>query len=326
VQRRLVSIVAAVAVVGGLAAAARADRGWAPPGGAGVGPVDVSAGSFAGGIGWTHSTCEGAVLWLPGIRQRWLFHVPGPCPATSTGRGVSAVAVSQQRVAFLSFVGGNTREWRLWTATPTAKRPRLLRTASADADAASPILLGNGGEDGIPYAVGRDVFVLAGDGRRALTWHAPADIVSLNVHSGALAATLADGTVQTVSILHPTTSVAYAQPGARAAEAITGGVLIEAADGIHLRKNSRTLRFDVPAGARMVGYSDGWLVYSTGRDVHVYSYQRKEDILARTVRAAPVTADADRGGIGWTNRGALCWSIFSYLRGKPIPFNAVCDR
>ena len=132
-------MVAAAAVVGGLAAAARADRGWAPPAGAGVGPVDVAYGSFAGGIGWTRSTCEGAVLWLPGERQRWLFRVPGPCPATSTGRGVSAVAVSSQRVVFLSYVGGNTREWRLWTATPTAKRPRLLRTASADADAPSPI-------------------------------------------------------------------------------------------------------------------------------------------------------------------------------------------
>src|SRR6185437_9493788 len=108
--------VAAAAVVGGLAAAARADRGWAPPAGA-VGPVDVAYGSFAGGIGWTRSTCEGAVLWLPGIRQRWLFHVSGPCPETSTGRGVSAVAVSSQRIAFLSYVGGNTREWRLWTAT-----------------------------------------------------------------------------------------------------------------------------------------------------------------------------------------------------------------
>jgi hypothetical protein len=325
VQRRVVSIVVALAVVGGLAAAARADRGWAPPAGAGVGPVDVSAGSLAGGIGWTRSTCEGAVLWLPGIRRRWLFHVPGPCPATSTGRGVSTVAVSKQRVAFLSFVGGNTREWRLWTATPTAGRPRLLRFASADVDSASPILLGNGGEDGIPYAVGRDVFVLAGDGRRALAWHAPTDVVSLNVHSGALAATLADGRVQTVSILHPTATAAYAQPGARAAEAITGGVVIEAADGIHLRTGSVTLRFDLPGGARLLGYSDGWLVYSTGRAIRVYSYQRKQDILARTLHAAPVTADADRGGMGWTNRGALCWSIFAYLRSKPIPFSSVCD-
>jgi len=212
-------MIAAVVVIGGLAAAAHADRGWAPPARAAVGPVDVSAGSFAGAVGWTHAACEGAVLWLPGIRQRWLFHVPGRCPETSTGRGVSAVAVTDQRIAFLSFVGGNTREWRLWTATPTAKRPRLLRMASADADAASPILLGNGGEAGIPYAVGRDVFVVAGDGHRAATWHAPADIVSLNVHSGTLAATLADGTVQTV-LVRPSSSagVSYTQPGARAAE------------------------------------------------------------------------------------------------------------
>jgi hypothetical protein len=320
-------VLTAAAVLGGLAGAARADRGWAPPAAAGVGPVDVSHGSFAGGIGWTRTTCEGAVLWLPGIRQRWLFRVPGPCPATSTGRGVSAVAVSDRRVAFLSYVGGNTREWRLWTATPTAKRPRLLRTVSADADAPSPILLGNGGEEGIPWAVGRDVLVLAGDGHRALTWHAPADIVSLNEHSGMVSVTLTDGTVETIPV-QPSKEpgASYAQPGARAAQAITGGVVIDAADGIHLRRGSRTLRFGVPAGARLIGYSDGWLVYAKGRDIHVYSYQHKQDILARTVHTGPVLADADRGGMGWTNRGALCWSIFSYLRGKPIPFSAACDR
>jgi hypothetical protein len=320
-------VVAAAAVVGGLAASARADRGWAPPARAAVGPVDVAHGSFAGGIGWTRSTCEGAVLWLPGERQRWLFHVPGPCPATSTGRGVSAVAVSSRRVVFLSYVGGNTREWRLWTATPTARLPRLLRTASGDAEAPSPILLGNGGEEGIPWAVGRDVFVLAGDGHRALTWHAPADIVSLNEHSGLVAATLADGTVQLVPVQPSKAAlISYAQPGARAAQAISGGAVIDASDGIHLRKGSRTLRLDVPAGARLLGYSDGWLVYATGRAIHVFSYQRSQDILARSVRSGPVTADADRGGIGWTNGGTLCWTVFSYLRGKPLPFSAACDR
>jgi hypothetical protein len=101
--------------------------------------------------------------------------------------------------------------------------------------------------------------------------------------------------------------------------------VIDAVDGIYLRKGTRTLRFAIPAGARMVGYGDGWLVYAIGREVHIYSYQRKQDVLARTVEVTPVVADADRGGLGWTNRGTICWSIFSYLRGKPIPFSPACD-
>jgi hypothetical protein len=328
VQRRLVVVFATVAVLGALSTGApHADRGWTPPAGARGSAVDVAAGSFAGAIGWARSACEGAVLWLPGTRQRWLFRVPGPCPETSTGRGVSAVSVSAERVAFLSYVGGNTREWRLWTATSTAHRPRLLRTASADADAASPILLGNGGEEGAPYAVGRDVVVLASNGRRALSWHAPADVVALDEHSRTLAATLADGTVRTVPVPpYAAPQASYSQIAARAAVPITGGVVIEAADGIFLHKGSRTLRLEVPAGARMIGYSDGWLVYARGREIHLYSYQRSQDLLARTVRSAPVLADADRGGMGWTNGGRLCWSIFDYLRGKPLPFSAACDR
>jgi hypothetical protein len=237
------------------------------------------------------------------------------------------VAVSGERVVFLSYVGGNTREWRLWTATPTAKRPRLLRTASADAGAPSPILLGNGGELGIPYAVGRDVVVLAPDGHRERTWHAPADIVSLGESSGTIAATLADGTVAAFRLVPATAApVVYTQPGARAAQALSDGIVIDASDGIYLRNGKRSLRFDVPAGARMLGYSDGWLVYASGRQIHVYSYRRGQDVLARTVRSAPVVADADRGGIGWTNLGSLCWSVFSYLRGTPLPFSAVCSR
>jgi len=265
------------------------------------------------------------VLWQPAFRRRSVFSVPGPCPATSTGRGVAAVSVSGNRIAFLSYVGGNTREWRLWTATFTAKRPLLLRAASADADSPPPILLGNGGEDGIPYAVGRQIVVLAGDGHRALTWQAPADIVALAVRSGMLAATLADGTVSTVSLSSAKTTISYIQAGARAALPIKGGAVIDAADGIYLRKGTRTLRFDVPADAHMLGYDNGWVVYASGREIHLYSYRRKQDVLARTVRTGPVFAAAGRLGMGWTNGRSLCWSIFSYLSGKPLPFSAACD-
>jgi hypothetical protein len=319
---------AGAALVAGISAAApRADRGWTPPAGARGGAVDVAAGSFAAGISWTRSACEGAVLWLPGLRQRWLFRVPGPCPATSTGRGIAAVSVSGERVAFLSYVGGNTREWRLWTATRTARRARLIRSASADADGPSPILLGNGGEEGIPHAVGRDVVVMAPDGHRELSWRAPADLVGLDEHSGTLAATLVDGRVVAVSLSRRNAApTSYEQPGARAAVPIAGGVVIDATDGIYLHKGARSVRFDVPAGAHLIGYSDGWLVYASGREIHLYSYRQRQDVVARRVRSTPVTADADRGGMGWTNGGSLCWSIFSYLQGKPLPFSAVCDR
>jgi hypothetical protein len=76
----------------------------------------------------------------------------------------------------------------------------------------------------------------------------------------------------------------------------------------------------------MIGYVDGRLVYAVGREIHLYSYRRGQDELARRVRTAPVVADADRGGMGWTNGTALCRSIFPYLQGTPLPFSAACDR
>ena len=65
---------------------------------------------------------------------------------------------------------------------------------------------------------------------------------------------------------------------------------------------------------------------AAGREIHLYSYQRDKDVLARMVRSTPVIADADRGGMGWLNGGTLCWSIFSYLQSPPLPFSAACDR
>src|SRR5437764_963054 len=96
-------------VTAGAAAGAPLDRSWTAPGA--ITSLEESAQSVAAGVGWTPKSCEEVILWEPGIRARHVFHLPGPCPATSTGRGIAAVSVLGDRVVFLSYVGGNTREW-----------------------------------------------------------------------------------------------------------------------------------------------------------------------------------------------------------------------
>lgn len=319
---RVVAAVGVAAAVGAATASGTAlDRGWAP--GGAITSVDTTEGALAAGVSWTPQACEGVVLWVPWQFARYTLRLPRPCPAVSTGRGVSSVGLAGSRVVFVSYVGGNTREWRLWTVTPTARRPRLLRTVSTDAGDPSPILVGNGGQGGIPYAVGREVFVLTAQGARELQWQAPADVVSLSENAGAVGVALANGHVVVLSI--PSASLVYdfaLDPGTvRAARPVSGGVVIETTSGIELRRGRTAVqRFPVPAGSKLAGFVDGLLVYTTRTAIRYYDRGSRKGGIVRLARA-PVAADFDRLGLGWSQGARLCWSVGTYavLPRAPAP-------
>ena len=322
---RRVAPILAVVLVGMCASSARADRAFAP--GAAVTAVDTAAGDVAAGVAWSPKACEGVVLWIPPLFARYRFRVPGPCPQTSTGRGIAAVSVvPSHRVVFLSYVGGNTREWRLWTVTPTAQRPRLLRTATADADEPSPIVVGNGGRFGAPYAVGRDVVLLAADGSRSLTWRAPAAVVALAENNGTLAVGLANGDVVALqdSTGKQLAEAAYPAGDVLAVRAVAGGFVVQTKEGVSLHKGTVDRDLAVPAAARIVGYVDGWVAYVLGGAIRAYSWQKRQDVLIRRVDG-PVLADYDANGLSWASRGTLCWSTRTYVFGRH-PIAAGCGR
>lgn len=307
----LVRVVAAVAIAAAVgaatASATAADRGWAP--GGTLTSVDTTEGAAAAGLAWTPKGCEGVVLWVPWRKAQYTFRLPKPCPATSTGRAVSAVGVSGTRVVFLSYAGGNTREWRLWTATPSAGW-KLLRFVAADADAAAPILVGNGGAEGIPYAVGRELTVMRPNGARAGRWTLPADPVALAEASGAVAVVLANGHVLVASlggtVLH---DYAFPPGAATAARPVLGGAVVETTGGIELHEGAGPAeRFPVAAHAHLAGYVDGTLAYTTASAIRTYVRSTGKDTVARVV-SPPVHADFDRLGLAWTQGRRLCWSV-----------------
>ena len=322
---RLLAAVVPVLLVGVCVSAAHADRVYSP--GAAVTAVDTAGYSVAAGVGWSARACEGVVLWRPPLFTRYTFRVPGPCPQTSTGRGVSAVSVVSDRVVFLSYVGGNTREWRLWTVTPTAPRPRLVRTASADADQPSPIVLGNGGVWGVPYAVGRDVVLLSATGARALAWTAPAPVVALAENNAMLAVGLADGSV--VSLQESTgkqlATATFPAGHVRDVRPITGGLVVQTTDGVTLQKGKVVRELGVPPAARMIGYVDGWAGYVLHGQIRAYSWQKRQDVLIRDV-GGDVLADFDANGLAWAAGGTLCWSTRTYVFSTTHPVAAGCGR
>lgn len=306
----------ALLVAAGPAAAAVFDRGWPVRGR--VESVDTTAGALAAGVDWTPQACEGALLWVPWQKARYTFHVPGPCAQTRGTRGVAAVGTTGSRVLFLGYAGVTPRTWTLWTATPTARRPRVVHSARADPDGSSPIVVGNGGEQGIPYAVGRDVVVLKDSGARAFSTRTPSPVVSLAENAYSIAAVLADGSVFVQGILagSPPQVIPYPDGGARAARPVSGGVVVETGDGIELRKANRVERFPVPAGSRLIGYDSGSLVYASSSAIREYVRSDGHDVLVRAV-APPFVADFDRRGLTWTSAGKLCWSVAVYATPAP---------
>ena len=150
-------------------------------------------------------------LWDTATRGLWTFgeSTTRICrEGLSTGSGVSSVATSGRRVFWVTFGGGNIREYDLWTATPSRKDPRRLADASSDVDSSErPLVLGAGSHEGVPYAVGDTITYVADDGRRLFR-------VSVGSPVGLLAAGIGPGTQRVVAALADGRVVVLSKTGA----------------------------------------------------------------------------------------------------------------
>ena len=101
--------------------------------------LDTPLLAYAGGR--SRGDCDRVRIWSRATRRSVALGRPTHCEETSTGTGIAALSIAGSRVLWLHYTGGNIREWSLFTATTTARKPRLLRFISADVDADAPIVL-----------------------------------------------------------------------------------------------------------------------------------------------------------------------------------------
>jgi len=301
--------------VGG-AAARGLDRGYTPP--ARVTALDETAAGIATALAWTPRSCESVVLWQPPLFARRTFRAPGPCPQTSTGRGISSVATDSSRVVWLAYAGGNTREYTLWTATPTRRTPRQLRFAAADVDAPPPVVLGNGGESGIPYALGRDVFVIGPSGARVRTYRAPARVTALAEGATSVGVLVDTGHLLVVPLKtgRRVTDLAYPRGAVRAFRIATVGAIVQRTIGIELRTASGATPLVTRPGARLAGFADGQLVYTIGNQIRELERGSRRDVPIR-IGLAPLTTDFDRTGMAWISGRRVCWATRVFVGPGP---------
>lgn len=286
--------------------------------------LSVTGSSVVYAVGDTRAACAYVELWDTATRGLWRFGRPTRLPCKegpSTGSGVWEVAATSRRAVWITYAGGNIRDWQLWTATPTRKTPRQLRFVSRDVDAPAPIVVGPGTAEGVPYAVDRDVVFLAPNGARFFKARvdSPVRLIAGGHGPGGsrIVAALADGSVV---LIGPDSDVVPAQtspPGTvEAALLATIGPVVQAGRTVHVGRAT----VELPAGAQVLDFREGRLVYALRNEVRQRRVRQSppgagpDALLVRVAlrRAQTPLFSVDRGS-AWASGRTVYW------RTGPLP-------
>jgi hypothetical protein len=206
----------------------------------------------------------------------------------STGSGITDVAVAGNRALWLAYAGGNRRDWILETATTTRPTERRLEFREVDVDAPPPIVLGVASELVMPYSIGSTVKVLRANGSRAYTWNASGRVTNTTSYGTNVAVFVAGGrcyvlsrtgTVQQTYTFRPGSVQEFALGRLGLVAQLTGG-RVEARNGSFVR------RLTLPAGARMLDYAEGILLYKLGAQIRARRVSTGKDAFLRNATFA----------------------------------------
>lgn len=308
-MKRLFVLVAVLAVVPVAAAATLRERPAAGP---------VSAVSIAGTeLGYADAYrrgCHEVRRW--DVSTRGDVRIASHCfVSTSTGSGVAGVAVTEHRALWLTYTGGNVREWSLWTKRGAA-RARRIEFEAADVDGPAPIVLGRAWDGSLPYAVGRTIVVLSPNGSRRFSVDAPDQVLRLSAHSRGYAAVLTNGSVLTISLTGRILGQTSFESGfAQSAVLAAPGLVVETVEGLEIHRGGGVRRIRLPAGSRFLGLSEGIVAYGTGRQLRLRKLENGNDVVFRTL-APRFEAQLGRGGIAYASGRTLGFAAWTNVSGS----------
>jgi hypothetical protein len=231
---------------------------------------------------------------------------------TSTGSGVGGIAGTGGRALWLTYTGGNIREWSLWTKG-RGGRAKRIGSFAADVDGPPPVVLGRAWEGSLPYAVGRSVIVLGPNGSRKFTLTAPGRVAALTAHSRGYAAVLADGKVLTISLAGSALREHPFQEGVvQDAVLAAAGLIVKTADGVEIHRGNTVRELPLPRGSRFLGYSAGIVAYGTGRQLRLRRLANGNDTLFRTL-SPRFHAQLGRRGIAYGSGRTLGFTVAAFV-------------
>ena len=262
-------LAAVVLCLSGTAAAANWPRTLAAPGPVTALAADSRRVAFV--VGRSAGDCDRVRIWSLQTRRVAVLGRRTSCVETSTGRGIAALALVEDRALWLHYTGGNIREWTLWTATPTKPTPVRLRALSRDVDDPSPIVVGNGDGtrfgDLLPYAVDSEVVVIRASGARRFAWTAPGRVVALATAYGETAVATEDGTVTVLDASgRPLATEAFSR-GIEAMRLTGNRIVVQRGRTLEQRGATGPATFLLPRGARLVDAFGDRVLYVGGTDI-----------------------------------------------------------
>ena len=318
-------LAAATAVVGASTASALQSPGRTLARKGDVRLVALNSFALAFAVAATKQDCDHVELWNTATRGIWRFGRAKPCENVgSTGSGIAAVGVSQNRVVWLRYTGGNLRDWQLMTATTTRRTPRQIRFVEQDVELPSPIVVGDStGGMGIPYAVKNQVVLLGANGAPVRTWTSPSPVIA--VTAGRRAAWSDRRRTPHVRRGRPaedgsTRETVAFEPGAVKAIALApAGLVVQLSGAVEIRKGARTVTVALPAGALMTDFAEGRILYVSKRgDVHALRVTDKQDtLLLRRSVGGPVAASYDTRGLAWARGKTVNFACGGCIAYRP---------
>jgi hypothetical protein len=217
----------------------------------------------------TAADCDRAFVWERSTRQVIQLGKKQSCDSVSTGRGVSGVAVTDGRALWVSYAGGNIREWRLWTATTSRTTPKQVQFVARDVSATQPIIVGSAGGGVLPYALDSTVTALRANGTTAFTWTAPARVIALAARGGRVAVATEGSRVTVLDTHGNVVSVDLYASELSAVALVSKGLVVQRGSVLELRRGTEAHEFPITAAAVLDDADGQWAVWSDGKLVHV---------------------------------------------------------
>lgn len=250
--------------------------------------------------------CRHAEIWNAAANKATHLGKKAPCDAPG---GIRGPAIVGNRAVWATNVGGNLRDWTVWTATTTSPAPKALaKVNGVDASDPDPVVIGTAGDGLVAYAVGTAVTAIRANGSTAWKWTAPTtvtlvgsgdadpqgkDLTHVGTADGKAAGIDASGKVLYVGTSDGVNSLCLHK---KVVMAMKGGSLLLPGSPPNLTP--------LPANARLVGCYPDIAIYRVGTKVSGLRVSTgKTAVLLTGTKVVAVSAK----GFAWATGRTLHW-------------------